>query len=145
PLNFNSNFRMSDSRVGAVGTFPGEAPTYFFVRLPAASIRYAVGYANTLYLFAMPSVPMRTGYLIPRLIAAASILFADPDWTATAQICKPRGPYFSCNSFRWGISLIQGSHHVAQKIRSTAFPCALESVTVFPAISRNVNSGARPV
>src|SRR5512140_338611 len=51
---------------------------------------------------------------------------------ATPTICNPCGPYFFCISTNDGISILQDSHHVAQKLTSTALPSREESRTSLP-------------
>src|SRR6185437_11861002 len=51
---------------------------------------------------------------------------------ATPTICSPCGPYFFCRSTNDGISILQGSHHVAQKFTNTALPRSDDSFTSLP-------------
>src|SRR5438270_3223283 len=51
---------------------------------------------------------------------------------ATPTICNPCGPYFFCRSTNDGISILQGSHHVAQKFTRTALPRREDSWTSLP-------------
>src|SRR5579859_6645629 len=55
---------------------------------------------------------------------------------------RPCGPYFFCKSTSQGISILQGSHQVAQKFSSTALPFKDESRTACPCRSPRVKSGA---
>src|SRR5882757_8588202 len=61
---------------------------------------------------------------------------------ATPTIWNPCGPYSFCNSTNHGISILQGPHQVAQKLRSTALPRKSESLTVFPPSDCSSKSGA---
>src|SRR5476651_1784690 len=61
---------------------------------------------------------------------------------ATPRISKPSLRYFSCKSTSHGISILQGSHHVAQKLTITALPLMEESETSLPSSVLSVKSGA---
>src|SRR5712671_4635850 len=61
---------------------------------------------------------------------------------ATPTIWNPCGPYSFCNSTNHGISILQGPHQVAQKLRSTALPRKSESFTVLPSRDCSSKSGA---
>src|SRR5215472_895324 len=70
--------------------------------------------------------------------------FSPASSMATPTICSPCGPYFFCNSTSHGISILHGSHQVAQKFKSTALPFSDESCMVLSWLSRTfkVKSGA---
>src|SRR4051794_35494252 len=51
---------------------------------------------------------------------------------------KPRDPYFVWNAANHGISILHGSHHVAQKSSRITLPLKLESFTSFPLTSFRV-------
>src|SRR5215471_11110399 len=59
-------------------------------------------------------------------------------------ICSPCAPYFFWKSTSHGISILHGSHHVAQKFTTTAFPFRSESFRVlpFPSSTFRSKSGA---
>src|SRR5229473_2113573 len=61
---------------------------------------------------------------------------------AIPTTCNPCGPYFFCKSTNHGISILQGSHHVAQKLSRTALPRKSESFTVLPSSEAREKSGA---
>src|SRR5260370_11595482 len=70
--------------------------------------------------------------------------FSSDSSSATQIICSPSGPYFFCNSTSHGSSILQGSHHVAQKFTITPLPFKEESCMVLPFSPRTfkVKSGA---
>src|ERR1051326_5001087 len=62
---------------------------------------------------------------------------------AMPRISSPCDEYFLCKFSSHGISVLQGSHQVAQKLTSTAFPRNAESWIDLPSGTlRNVKSGA---
>src|SRR6202012_1981561 len=52
------------------------------------------------------------------------------------------GPYSCVNSINSGISILQGSHHVAQKFTSTTLPFSEARLTSLPSRSFSVSSGS---
>src|SRR4051812_27738726 len=58
--------------------------------------------------------------------------------TETPSAWKPRDAYLVWNSANHGISILHGSHHVAQKSSRITRPLKLESFTSFPFTSFNV-------
>src|SRR5579863_4824231 len=60
---------------------------------------------------------------------------------ATPKITKSLSAYFFCSSISQGVSILQGSHQVAQKSTSTALPRKSESFTLLPCKSWNTTSG----
>src|ERR1017187_4808706 len=61
---------------------------------------------------------------------------------STPTICRPWEAYCFCSSTSHGVSILQGSHHVAQKFSRTAFPLKSERWTVLPSIDCNAKSWA---
>src|SRR5271157_3846724 len=57
-------------------------------------------------------------------------------------IWSPSGPYLFCKSMNHGISTLQGGHHVAQKLRTTALPRKSAKRMVLPVKSFSAKSGA---
>ncbi len=52
--------------------------------------------------------------------------------------CTPCGPYSVCSSTNSGISVLQPTHHVAQKFRTITFPLKSASLTFVPVVSLSV-------
>src|SRR5437763_7321535 len=79
---------------------------------------------------------------MPCLATCGLMSLAHPDSTATPTILTPRFANFSCSLLNIGISATQGSHHVAQRSRTTMLPFNCEDLKSFPSRPRNLNSGA---
>src|SRR5579862_5347998 len=61
---------------------------------------------------------------------------------ATPTICRPCEPYSFCRSINQGISILQGPHQVAQKLRRTALPRKSERRVILPSRDSREKSGA---
>src|SRR5260370_18965930 len=61
---------------------------------------------------------------------------------ATPTTCKPCEPYFCCSSTNQGISILQGTHQVAQKFNRTALPWKSDRRVVLPSSDSREKSGA---
>src|SRR5271167_4526038 len=60
----------------------------------------------------------------------------------TPSTAKPRFLYVFSNSMNQGISILQGPHHVAQKLSNTTLPLKSESRKGAPLASLRLKSGA---
>src|SRR6185312_5092200 len=60
----------------------------------------------------------------------------------TPSTVNPRGPYVFSKSTNQGISVLQGTHHVAQKLSTTTLPLKSFKGTARPEASCRVKSGA---
>src|SRR5580692_9803180 len=60
----------------------------------------------------------------------------------TPSTAKPRFLYVFSNSMNQGISILQGPHHVAQKLSTTTLPLKSESRRATPFASLRMKSGA---
>jgi len=88
-----------------------------------------------------PLLSIRTGNEIPYFLTKAFTSLALIS-TEIAIINMPLCLNSSHNLSREGISSLQGSHHVAQKLRRINFPMWLESLKSLPLKSFSLKSGA---
>src|SRR2546425_295256 len=65
-----------------------------------------------------------------------------PSSRDTPMTASPCSPYFFCRSMKPGISILQGTHQVAQKSRMTTLPLKSDSFTGSPSTPLSCHGGA---